>query len=353
VWAEAEYLLWWMRGAPLPPLVTTSPAGTPINQAGVLGAPVLFGGSRANDEARSGFRVGVGGWFDEPRTWGAEASFFLLETKATGFVARSDGSTILSRPFVDAGTGRPGAERIAFPGDVSGAVSASEAGSGLLGAGALLRMNLCCGCGTRLDLLGGYRYLRFTDSLGVTESLTSTSPNSPVFIPPGTLLDVTDRFHSRNQFHGGDLGLAGEFQRGTLSLCLLTKLAIGGNHQDADIAGGTTVTAPGAAPVRSPGGLLAQTTNSGHHSRDEVSLVPELGLKLGYQATPHLRFSVGYTYLYWSDVVRAGNQVDLTVNPNLVPGAPNPGVGPSRPAFGFQGTNFWTQGLDVAIQFSF
>src|SRR5262245_62715161 len=25
IWAEADYLLWWMKGASLPPLVTTSP----------------------------------------------------------------------------------------------------------------------------------------------------------------------------------------------------------------------------------------------------------------------------------------------------------------------------------------
>jgi hypothetical protein len=33
-WAEIDYLGW-----TVPPLVTTSPAGTPLAQAGVLGAP--------------------------------------------------------------------------------------------------------------------------------------------------------------------------------------------------------------------------------------------------------------------------------------------------------------------------
>src|SRR5258708_36615891 len=51
MWAEAEYLLWWVRGTALPPLVTTSPAGTSQIQAGVPatpGAAVLFAGSTAN-----------------------------------------------------------------------------------------------------------------------------------------------------------------------------------------------------------------------------------------------------------------------------------------------------------------
>src|SRR4051794_31004468 len=46
IWADGEFLLWWMKGAALPPLVTASPSGTPGTQAGVLGAPatsVLFG----------------------------------------------------------------------------------------------------------------------------------------------------------------------------------------------------------------------------------------------------------------------------------------------------------------------
>src|SRR5262245_52245287 len=59
VWADAELLLWWQRGASLPPLATTSPPGTPLDQAGVLGAPgtsVLFGGTRVNGDLRIGGR---------------------------------------------------------------------------------------------------------------------------------------------------------------------------------------------------------------------------------------------------------------------------------------------------------
>jgi len=51
-WIGAEYLLWSAKGDKLPPLVTTSPAGTLQPQAGVLGTPgasVLFGDSGVND----------------------------------------------------------------------------------------------------------------------------------------------------------------------------------------------------------------------------------------------------------------------------------------------------------------
>ena len=35
------YLAWTVKGDRIPPLVTTSPAGTPLGQAGVLGAPAI------------------------------------------------------------------------------------------------------------------------------------------------------------------------------------------------------------------------------------------------------------------------------------------------------------------------
>jgi hypothetical protein len=128
-------------------------------------------------------------------------------------------------------------------------------------------------------------------------------------------------------------------------LGLLGKLAVGDNHQVVAADGSTTVTVPGQAPVVSPGGLLALSSNSGHFSRDRVSLVPEFGVNLGYQVTPHLRVFTGYTLLYWFDVVRAGDQVDLTVNPNLLPPVTGAVAGPPRPAPRFQTTDLWVQGL--------
>jgi Putative beta barrel porin-7 (BBP7) len=45
-WAELDYLAWTVKGDRLPPLVTTSPAGMPLLQAGVLGAPTTTGAVR-------------------------------------------------------------------------------------------------------------------------------------------------------------------------------------------------------------------------------------------------------------------------------------------------------------------
>src|SRR4051812_18535863 len=62
-WFAAEALAWWAKGDRPPPLVTTSPDGTPIFQAGVLGQPgttILFGNQAVADDARAGVRISAG-----------------------------------------------------------------------------------------------------------------------------------------------------------------------------------------------------------------------------------------------------------------------------------------------------
>ena len=81
-----------MKGDRPPPLVTASAAGTPLAQAGVIGAPattVLFGDSNVNGGWRSGGRLQAGYWFDPSRSKGVEVSFFDLQDASTGFAANS------------------------------------------------------------------------------------------------------------------------------------------------------------------------------------------------------------------------------------------------------------------------
>src|SRR5437868_4168671 len=61
-WFSADYLFAVVRGSFLPPLVTTSDAGTPRGTAGVFGAAgssTLFGDRFVNDGLRSGMRLGA------------------------------------------------------------------------------------------------------------------------------------------------------------------------------------------------------------------------------------------------------------------------------------------------------
>src|SRR5204862_492234 len=81
------------------------------------------------------------------------------------------------------------------------------------------------------------------------------------------------------------------------------------------------------------GGLLALPSNIGRYSRDRFAVLPEASINLGYQVTPWLRATAGYTFLYCSNVVRPGDQVNLAVNPTQLPSnltAPAPS-GPAHP----------------------
>src|SRR5436190_6238919 len=82
-WVTADYVVAWVRGTNVPPLVTASPVGTPQATAGVLGqatTTTLFGGIQ-NDELRSGVRLGAGCWLDPEQTLGVEAGFMMLESQ--------------------------------------------------------------------------------------------------------------------------------------------------------------------------------------------------------------------------------------------------------------------------------
>ena len=82
--------------------------------------------------------------------------------------------------------------------------------------------------------------------------------------------EIYDRFDTRNDFHGVQVGVQWELQRRRLSLEAAGKLAIGRVRQVVDIDGGT-VNTPFSGGPRLPytGGLLAQRTNMGRHARNE------------------------------------------------------------------------------------
>jgi hypothetical protein len=346
-WVGADYLLWRVKGDALPPLVTGAPAGV----SPVTGAVTLFGDQHVNNDWRSGGRVYAGCWLDCQQTLGLEASFFALGDATTNFNAASNGDPALARPFFNTATGQPDAELVAFPGVLAGRVAVTETSS-LLGAGAWLRHNLCCGDCFRLDGLLGYRWLRLTDHLGISEDLTSIDPTSKV-APLGTQLTVADRFAAANNFHGLDLGLSGEYRRGPWVLQATARVALGATLSDLDVFGAGTVTVPGFAPVTNAGGLLALSSNSGHFTRDHFAVVPEVGVKLGYQVTSNLRAFVGYNFLYWTQVVRPGGQIDTAINPSLLPPVMPPVAGAFRPEPRMTATEVWAQGISLGLEFRF
>ncbi len=351
-WVQADYLLWWLKSAPIPPLITTSPVGTPRPQAGVLGQPgtiILFPGDSEEENPRSGGYLTVGGWLNDCRTFGLEAYIFYLEDDGRSFQIASDGSTILARPFFNTQTNQQDAQLDAFPGLLSGSKSVSATTTNFLGAGINAIHNVCCDCCYRFDLVYGYRYLRLEEELTVFETLVSIDPQG--LVPPGTTFALTDRFETQNDFHGGVIGASAEFWVNNLSVRLLGNVALGVTRQRVQINGSTVITVPGTPSEEFVGGLLALPTNIGSYSRNEFAVVPEVGLRIGYQVTCNIRATVGYNLIYWSDVVRPGDQIDLVINPTQLP--PGTLEGAARPAFNFNSSDFWAQGVSFGLELRF
>lgn len=352
-WLNVEYLVWWTAAMQTPTLVSTSPSGTAQTAAGVLdqGATPLFGGDLLRD-VRSGGRIRFGKWLDECRRFGIEAEYLALGEISDGFSATSTGDPILARPFFNALTNQEDAELVAFPGVLSGTVTAAAEGT-LHSGGARLLWNMCCDGGSidscsshsRVDLLLGYRFLRLDESLVMTEDLTSQLSTDP-----GTFA-IVDRFRTANQFHGGEIGLLRNESYGHWSLELLFKVALGNVHEQVVIDGSTVIT-DDAGTEEFTGGLLAQRTNSGLFSRNRYALVPELGLTLGYDLSDCWRATFGYTVIYWDRVVRPGDQIDRQVNPNLLAPELVPLEGPLRPEFEFKENGFWAQGMSFGLSYT-
>lgn len=352
-WLSADYLLWSVQSNGTPPLVVRDAPGTARTAVGVPGTPgqqVLFGGSGRNGELRSGFRVSGGVWLDRDQNLALGGEYFYTGPSNDGAAFTTPGDTPLSRPFFNVRTGRPDAELVVFPGVLSGSVAVTSRNT-FSGAGAFLRCRWCdfdpcdpCAPNYRLDFLTGYRHFNLNDTLQIREDLLTVGANGP--IAPGTRIVVTDRFRTENTFDGGLLALTGDMQSGRWSGDFRCGVSLGNLHRVLTIDGNTVVTGPGQTPNTRTGGLLAQTSNIGRYTSDTFTAVPEIGLNAGYQITSGLRVHVGYTLFYMPNTWRAGDQIDLGVDPNQLAGARTPF---GRPAARLASTGAAVQGLNVGL----
>ncbi|HTU20456.1 MAG TPA: BBP7 family outer membrane beta-barrel protein [Gemmataceae bacterium] len=346
-YGSAEYLLWFIRGQNVPPLLTSGSVADAV--PGALGQPgtnILVGNSIVSNNPYSGLRLRGGYWFDDCHKWGIDVGGFFLGSGANTTSISSMGTPFLARPFVNALTGAQDIEAVAAPNGLTGTFSTVNTFF-LYGAEANLRRNLFCGCNWYIDGFVGWRLLGLNESLSMNENLAVVSSSNPN-LPAGSTFLVHDRFGTSNLFNGAQIGSIGEYRFGRWFVNVRGSVALGGTQQFVNISGSTTSAAPGIPATTLPGGLLAQSSNMGSYTRSMVSMVDEIGINLGYQFTPHIGAFIGYNFLYWTSVVRPAEQIDTVVNPNLIP--PAVGGGPSRPQFSFNGSDFWVQGINFGLR---
>ncbi len=363
VWFIGEYLFWQLTGAQLPPLLTVSQAGTPQQLAGILGTPgtqIIAGGQRVNDDFRSGLRVRAGVWLDDNQRLGLELGYLLLEGQGDGGqVLSPDGSLIVGRPYFDAVTGLPSAELVAFPGVLAGLASVRASSSNFYGGNAFLTYTLAGGtlsfnnpCNRslfRVNLVGGFTHFRFDDSVRIQEELIPLG----AAVTPGSRILIADHFTARNRFYGGTVGMDTEILSGRFSLQTRVLASLGQAERKITISGQTLNLNPVIGTAVNTGGLLALVSNIGTYESETLTVIPQVDVWVGYRATENLRLLVGYSFLYWPNVVRAGEQIDPVVNRNLLPPISANPAGPSLPKFTLKDGDLFLHGFTAGLELSF
>ncbi len=344
---SAEALVWWFKDSPTPvPLITNGLLDEP-------GTKVLLGGGDLNTNPNPGFRVTAGYALNE--RWGLEGSYFYITPRSTSHSVASSGqlgSTDLLLPYFDVNQNQETATEISLSPFYRGSAQA-ELTNSLMGAEASGTWALAVARPWRLDLLGGFRWLRLHE----TYTFTTSSP----FIPPNPIdiWNTTDKFDAFNNFYGAQLGIRARYEWGRWFASGSLKFGIGAMRQTVDISGSLVTndfTNFGATQTY-PGGYFALPSNIGSHTRTVFAVLPEVGVNIGYQITSWASFFVGYTFLFTNDVVRPGNQINRDVNAtqsvSWVADTFLKPQGPAQPSFTFNSSTFWAQGINIGFALRF
>lgn len=352
-WVRSEYVMWLMKKAETPPLLTTSLNTQPgPGIIGVGNTRTIYGGDIDLRERHGGLFT-LGHAFDDEGIFTVEAIYGFVGDRTVGIFTGSPGSSpafpVLARPFFNTQTNQEDASLVTFPGLAAGSVDIKY--GNYFDTGELNASYRMFGCEEKwLDLLGGIRVCRLEESLVIRENVT-VDPKSPRFA--GNNIQVRDLFDTDNTFYGGQLGLRGVLRRKRWHLEATAKVALGAVDQDLTVQGDTVINSNPAFLQQA--GLLALATNRGAFSSTGFCVIPEVNLNLGYRITEVLQVHFGYSFLYLSEVFRPGDQIDRRLNPNLIPTSATFGQagGPPLPAPLQSSSDFWMHGFRFGLELRF
>lgn len=339
----AEALVWWFKNSPLPvPVVTDGIVGRPETQT-------LLGGQDLGTGAHPGFRI-AGAYALSDRASLEGNLFYIASRSKTRSVESSGeiGSTNLVVPYIDATTNDENATELSLAPVYRGSAS-EELSNSVRGAEINVSWAQSASAPWRMDVLGGFRYLRLNE----TYTLTTQSPYIPPF--PEDIWETTDRFDTKNNFYGVQAGLRARFDQRPFFVDGTVKVALGAMVQSVGMSGALVTNdfnGYGSTQTFS-GGYFALPSNIGNYSRTTFAVVPEVALKLGYQITPGAAVVVGYSLIYASNVARPGNQISRNINTTQSTAyTEDPAArlqGPAEPSFKFNDSNFWAQGINLGL----
>lgn len=346
-WFGVETLIWWSKAQPLSvPVVTTGP-GSQGDNAGALGAPGTVSLNQPlNYSASGGVRMTFGGWLEPSHTWGFEGNFFVLGQQSTGFSVNDhsqSGAYVINEPVA----GAPFITQVSAPGVETGQVDVHST-TAFWGFEINGMYNMYRGNNWTVNAVGGIRYLQLDEHLDITANsalftntvYTDNAGNTLVEAPPGSTVTVLDQFGTHNEFVGGQAGVRFQYMMNRWSFNGIGTLALGNTHETVTVNGSTNVYPVNSQPVFLQGGNYA-TLQTGTYSTNRFAVAPALTLNVGYQFTPFIRGTIGYSIIGLSSVARPGNQIDNTYD------------GVVHPLVPLASSGFWAQGLNLGLQFVF
>lgn len=344
-WHDLSLLYWWPQRQPLPPLAVGARSGALV--PGAPNARVLLGGQAIDTEPSAGGRFTFGTALNPKHTLGYEISYFFLGTRSFWDAVRGGpGGQVgtLGVPLVNAETGAPEVLVLARPDGPSATLAVSSAVR-VQGWEVNALSNLYASKHLKLNAILGWRYFQFHEGVGV-HSTQIFGPTDP------QLLRSSEQFDAHNRFHGGQIGLHADARRGNVFCELTGKVAFGQNYEVVRSEGMTILYGPSGTRSFGGTGLFVQPSSFGRSANGTFAVLPEGTIKLGVRLGESGRFYVGYSFLYLSDAVRPGDQIDRTMGlaQLSVVGAPH---SLDRPARAIQRSDVWVQGVVVGFEARF
>ncbi len=342
-WFEMDTLLWWGRGLTQSPVIVGGATPT------VLPTVPLLGGTAdpIGNDLLLGLRTDVGLWLDDcnhygvgGRTWG------ILTSGSEQVIVNGGNSTGIQ--FFNTSIGAPDTyvvnlDRGIFGANVGeiGVLSDLDVFSGELYGRALLIGDQH----HRVDLIGGYTFLRLDSGYQLRSSIVDGFTDSPP--PVGTITTIVDQFSTKNTFHGGSIGLASSLTRGRVGVDLSGKVALGNMESTSIVSGAFSQVPPSPNPPTTANrGLFAQSSNIGTITQNNFTFIPEMNAKLRYRIGRG-ELGVGYTIVVLPEVAMAPSQIDHNIDALNIVGVP------IAPAPNFNTESYFLHGLDLGMTFRF
>lgn len=375
-WVRGEYLNWQFRNPRLASIVaTTSSTPNIVDNFGALdqaGTQVLLPAGQYSYDRFNGGRVIGGVTIGIP----IEISGFWMNQTTTVFQRSSDGSVgsqMLSVPFQAPNLNTPGLQNVnipvelassaGFPGLTSGSLSVTATAI-LWGLDVNFYYPLLGADRFFFDCFAGYRHLGLGETLTIRKTLASVNPivaidfaAEPTGFGPGFTTTTVDEFATSNHYNAGQLGARGGFSMGRFAVLLESKLGLGETLQVLSVNGSSTLQAPGIRGTTRTleGGIFAVNSNIGTQSRSVFSFVPEIDVNIGFQLLRSVRLFAGYSILWWTNVVRPGDQISNIVDSRQIPTNSEfvAGFTGTSPGRSFVTTDFWAQGFNFGILIGF